>query len=234
MRAAVVAGLLLVAGSVALQPLQPSRARLCSLEELAPAAGRGVLLAVLGGYRAVAADALWLRTNLAWEARDAVATEALIRATVAADDRAEYFRINGARIIAFDLPAWRIGSELPAAVAAAIRREHAERAIAFLQAGNMRQGPRAAYWIEMGRIADQALHDRRRAADYYGRAAALADAPYFAGRLRAELLIAEGRLQEARDWLRHWLPRLPRDDPAAQVERVAARLAELERRLGPP
>lgn len=224
---------LLVTGGILLQGWAPGAIRPgAATDGLAPVAGQGVALAVLGGFRAPAADGLWLRANLAWEQRDLVATDALVRAAIVADDRVEYFRINGARMIAFDLAEWRIAANAPAAVAAEIRHEHAEQAVALLAEGVRRNPSAPALWIEMARITQQRLADRGRAAAYYRRAAELPGAPYFAGRLHVELLVDTGRIAEARDWLRHWLPKLPHDDEAAQRPRMEARLEELERRWG--
>ncbi len=197
-------------------------------------AGHGVAQVVLGGFRAVAADVLWLRANLAWERRDAAATGALLRATVAADGRAVYFRLNGARIIAYDMPLWRAPPDAPAAVRAQYAAGQAEQALAFLAEGVAQHGPEAEYFVEMARICQQSPGGLSRAAGYYRQAAELPGAPYHAGRLHVELLARTGRLREARDWLRGWLPRLPADEPAAERGRMEARLAELERALAAP
>ena len=65
------------------------------------------LPAPVGGYRTLAADCLWLKTNLAWENRDPVRVRRLIGFTLMADPKAPYFWLNGARILAYDLPAWQ-------------------------------------------------------------------------------------------------------------------------------
>ncbi len=205
-------------------PVRPARAL----------AGLGATLAVLGGFRALAADVLWLKANLAWERRDLAATDALLRATAAADARAAYYRLNGARIMAYDMPGWRTPPDAPAAVRAQYAAEQAEQALTFLAEGAAQHGPEAEHFIEMARICQQSLGDLPRAAGYYRRAAELPGAPYYAGRLHIELLARSGRLREARDWLRDWLPRLPADDAAAERGRMEARLAELERMIEAP
>ena len=62
---------------------------------------------MLGGMRSVVAGGFWLRADLAWERRDPVETTALLELTVAADERPLYFWLNGARILAYDVPAWQ-------------------------------------------------------------------------------------------------------------------------------
>ncbi|MBI3885330.1 MAG: hypothetical protein HY302_06325, partial [Opitutae bacterium] len=93
------------------------------------------------------------------------------------------------------------------------------------------RGPTAALQVEGATIHWRQRHDLVAAADAFLRAAELPGAPFYAGRIYAELLVALGRKREARDWLRAWLPRLPADQPAARVGVVAARLAELDREL---
>jgi len=222
--------LLLLAGGWLAQFLAPG-ADASDRPALAPLAGSGVLLPVLGGYRALAADVLWLRAYQAWQERDAAATEAWVRAAVAADERSRHYRLNGARMLAYDVPAWADRPDMPRAVRERLQREQAERALALLAGGLTGAGAEADLLIEMARIAHQQLGDLDRAAGYYRRAAESPQAPYYAGRLHAELLVRAGRVREARDWLQRWWPTLPADDPAAARDLVAARLAELERRL---
>lgn len=199
--------------------------------DLAPLAGRGLLLPVLGGYRAIVADVLWLRAYGAWSRREAAATEVWVRAAIAADERSRHYRVNGARMLAFDLAGWEEEPGLPRAVREARRRGYAERGLGLLEAGVTGAGAESDYLIEMARISHQQLGDLDRAARYYRRAAETPGAPFFAGRLHAEMLVRAGRLREACDWLRAWLPTLPAGEPAAARDLVAARLAELERRL---
>src|SRR5688500_8414140 len=72
------------------------------------AAGQGVTLALLGGFRALVADALWVRMYVLWERRDLPGTQSLIRLVTAIDPRPVYFWLNGARIIANDFAVWRL------------------------------------------------------------------------------------------------------------------------------
>ena len=69
------------------------------------AAGQGVTLGLLGGFRAIVADFTWLRLHVIWEQRDLAATDTLLRLVTTIDPRPLYFWVNGARIIAFDMTA---------------------------------------------------------------------------------------------------------------------------------
>lgn len=196
-----------------------------ALSRVAPAATRDD-----GLVRTLAADWSWLKANVAWEAQDEERTRAWSAAAIAARPDRDYFRVNAARLCAFDFPAWR-ETRAPDAPASVRRRWHAElaeEALALLAAG---PAPDAGRLIEAGNIALHACRDPERAAEFYRRASELPGAPWHAGRIHAELLRQTGRSREALAWLRAWLPRLPADDPAAQRERIVARIAELEREL---
>ena len=197
----------------------------------ASVAGSGGTLAVLGGLRSVAAGAFWLRANLAWERRDPVATRALLELTVAADGRPLYFWLNGARMMAYDFPAWRLDAAAPVAVRARVGREQAEMALVWLEKARLQHGAEAAIYSEMANLRLRALGDREGAARLFRLAAEKPGAPWHAARIHAELLRELGRPAEALAWLRKILPSLPTNDPAARREVVVQRIAELEREV---
>lgn len=217
---------LLLAATGALCPLE-GRLLPDATTPSAALAGSGGTLAVLGGMRSILAGGCWLRANLAWERRDAVATTALVHLTVAADERPLTFWLNGARMLAYDLPAWR-SEGAPAAVRQRFAAEQAEAAIAFLERGLVASGPSAEFYVEMANIRLRSLGDREGAARLFRLAAEQPGAPYYAARIHAELLRELGRPDEALAWLRLILPGLPADDPAAQRAVVLARIKGLE------
>ena len=204
-----------------------------AVEQMAALAGQGGSLAVMGGMRSMVASGFWLRANLAWEHGDQAETAALIDLTVAADERPLYFWLNGARIMAYDFPAWRLGgAPVPRAVRQRVIEEQARVALGFLERGLRWHGPAAELFIEMANIHLRQLGDLENAARCYRLAAEQPGAPYYAARIHGELLQALGRPEEARNWLREILPGLPADDPAARREVVVERIAMLERELG--
>ncbi|MDI1335718.1 MAG: hypothetical protein PSU94_05985 [Lacunisphaera sp.] len=220
----------LVATAVVLRPLEQSLASTGGhVEQLAALAGRGGALAVLGGLRSVVAGGFWLQANLAWERRDAPATTALLGLTVAADERPLYFWLNGARMLAYDLPEWPLAAAPPAAVRQKVRADYARQALLFLEQGRRWHGAAAALLIEMGNIHLRRTGDLESAARCYRQAAELPGAPYYAARIHGELLRELGRPAEALAWLRQVLPKLPADDPAARRGVVLERIAVLER-----
>jgi hypothetical protein len=214
---------------------EQSAARTASLRA---AAGQGVAFGLLGGFRTIVADCVWLRAYASWERSDAPATATLLRLTTALDPRPLGFWLNGARIMAYDIPVWRIaalgGDSVPGAVRRHIGEEQARRALDYLDAAMMHHPASAALWIERAAIELNRLHDLAAAAKSYRRAAAQPDTPYYAARLHAELLRRLGRKAEALAWLKQLHPHLPPHDRAAQAGRVLARIRMLERELRVP
>ncbi len=193
--------------------------------------GSGVL-GIMGGMRSAVANGFWLRANLAWERRDATETVALLNLTVAADERPLYFWLNGARMLAYDLPAWRVTAEMPEAVRRQAALEGVEVAHTFLVVGLRAHPDSAELMIELANIELRVRGDRATAAEWFRRAAEQPGAPYFAARIHAELLRSLGRTDEALAWLQRILPDLPADDPAATRTVVEQRIKALEAEQG--
>jgi len=224
--------LLLLAVVAALRPLERSLvAPQLRPVELSEIGGSG-LLGVLGGMRAAVASGLWLRTNQAWERQDAAGTTALLQLTVAADERPLYFWINGARMLAYDIPAWAGSADQPEAARRKAAGEGAAAAQVFLESGLCAHPDSVELLIEAANIQLRAGGDREAAATLFRRAAEQPGAPYYAARIHAELLRGLGRPREALDWLRRIRPNLPASDPAACRAVVEQRIKALEAELG--
>lgn len=201
------------------------------------AVGQGVFAGLLGGFRALAADFLWLKANASWEEMDLPATQTTIRAVTAIDSRPLFFWVNGARMIAYDMPVWRIEragglDAVPASVQARIDEEQARVALAMLADAQQVHPGSPTLVIEVANIHLRRLGDTATAARLYREAAERPGAPFYAARIHAELLRNLGRRQEALDWLRSVHPELPRDVPEAMPGVVLARIRELEDELG--
>ncbi len=233
-----------VAGHLATGPLwERIRARQPALELSAVEGGlgHGLTLALLGGFRSIIADFLWLANNSAWEQRDLARSLNLIRLTTAVDPRPLYFWINGARMIAYDMPVWRAEDELArhgAAPASGWRervdREQAGVALGYLETA-LKQHPRNPFLtLEMANIHLRRLDDVARAAELYRDAALLPGAPPYAARIYAELLKRQGKDREALEWLKALHATLDARNPHAMAEVVLDRIAELENKLGIP
>jgi len=145
--------------------------------------------AMAGGYGTIAADCLWLKTNLAWETKDQVRVRRLIDFTVRADPHAPYFWLNGSRILAYDIPAWQRERDglAPLALQDRWRLAGADEALRLLERGLQWHGKTAALHLEMANICLYGLGDRHRAAEYYRLASEQSDAPDYAARIYARL-----------------------------------------------
>jgi len=207
------------------------------LSEVEGAVGQGVVLGILGGARALLADMVWIRCYSAWVDTDVDRCFALIHLGVGLDPRPLFFWINGGRMLAYDLPVWRVdqaggGPAVPDSVVDRIHREQAERALDFYGKGLTYHPEDPWLLVDMANIYQRKLKDMDEAARYYRMAAEVPHAPYFAGRVYGELLRRSGRIREAYDWLTGLYPTLPDDDPAALKETVLKRIRDMERTLG--
>jgi hypothetical protein len=174
-----------------------------------------------------------------WEERDLAGTQAMIALVPAIDPRPVYFWINGARILAHDLTAWRLeaaaGDEaaIPA-LEERLSREQGKLALAHLAAGMTFHPTSVDLWIERANIELTRMRDVDAAVESYRRAWELPHAPYYVARLHGELLRRQGRKAEALDWLVKLHPRLPPNDEGAAADLVLSRIRDLEGELNVP
>ena len=209
-----------------------------NLQAIEGALGQGLIVGVLGGFRAVMADFLWIRTNTIWERRDRVKLDAMVRLVTTLDPRPEFFWINGARMIAYDVPNWRIQEEggytdVAESRQQALDHEQAEQAFAMLATAREFHPNKAKLYLETGQIYLNRLKDTANAAKWFLLASQQPDAPYFAARIYGELLRRQGKDAEAYDYLKQLHNDLP-DDPYAQEPIILDRIRELEEELKIP
>lgn len=192
-------------------------------------------VAVLGGFSALAADLVWLRTYVVWERRDAAGTEAMLKLATALDGRCLRFWLSGARMMAYEIPNWRIeeaAAKMTDNDANRIVVEQARHGLEFLERAFRFHPDSAELWVERANIELYRLHDIAAAAESYRRASLQADAPYIAARIHAELLRRLGRNAQALEWLVQLHPKLPKHVDAAAADVVLARIRSLESELG--
>lgn len=225
--------------------VEPAWAEVRATLSATPAGGGGgeatdrLIGGLLGGFRGLAANLAWLRLQGAWERSEPAHVEVWTRLAVRLDPRPVFFWIHGARMLAYDVPVWRLqqaaregGGPVPEAVARTIQREQGERALALLAAGREVHPTDPYLAAETALVYLHRLDDLDQAAIWYRRAAELPGAPGYAGRLHGELLRRLGRPAEALAWYESWLPTLDPADPWSGAEVVAARIAELRAELG--
>jgi len=230
---------------LALRPLhsrawEPVRATMpeTRAEDLEATVGQGVLLATLGGFRALAADMVFLEMSTAWQADEREQVEALLKLATTIDPRPLFFWLEGARILAYDTWHWQVRerggyTQVPPEVRERFSREQARRALAMLEEALHFHSDEPRIYAEMAAIHLNRLQDRRTAAELYGAAWKLGG-DYVHGRLHALLLSETGQLRAAYDFLRQWYPTLPEDTPGAMKPLVRERIIELEETLNIP
>ncbi|MGJ8651640.1 MAG: tetratricopeptide repeat protein [Opitutaceae bacterium] len=209
-----------------------------NLEEVEGALGQGLIVGVLGGFRTIMADFLWIRTNTIWQKRDRVKLDAMVHLVTTLDPRPDVFWINGSRMIAYDVPNWRIDEEgghfaVPESRKIELDIEQAEQAFALLERAREFHPDNPKLALEIAQIYLNRLKDTPRAAEWFLKASEMPGAPYYAARIHAELLRKQGKNQEAYTFLKNLHQTLP-DDPFAQKEILLERIRELEEQLKVP
>ena len=246
LRTGLVVALNLLLAGIVLQPVEgPAWERVRAsqpalrLESLKDPLGQGVTVGLLGGFRAIVADFFWIRTYAIWETYDLPKTLTSIQVVTVIDPRPLYFWLNGSRIIAYDMPNWRIekagGYDLvPETVQRRFDEEQSARGTRYLEGALDYHPEHPLVVLEIGNIYLNRLKDVETAAGYYLRASKHPDAPYYAARIYAELLRRLERKEEAYAFLKELYPTLPADDIMAQTPVVLERIRELEEELQVP
>jgi tetratricopeptide (TPR) repeat protein len=236
----------LLGAGIALRPLEApaweevrAKQPALRLESLKDALGQGVTVGLLGGFRAIVADLFWIRTNSIWEKNDLPGTQTSIKLVTAIDPRPLYFWLNGSRMIAYDMPNWRIDANGGWEAVSDIRKrrfdeEQSDIAIKYLEGGLGFHPNEPLLILEIGNIHLNRLKDVETAARYYLEASKQPGAPYYAARIYGELLRRLERLPEAYEFLKKLYPTLPKDDDMAQAPIVLERIRELESELNIP
>lgn len=195
------------------------------LDSLQNAMGEGVTVGLLGGFRAIVADFFWIKAHAEWAHNDLPQTQSWLRTVTTVDPRPVYFWLEAARIMASDIPVWRIEEmerrgEVPAGVKQRIVEQQGEIAIKYLEEALTYHPDVPNIYVDIAQIHLAKFKDVATAAEIYRQAAGLPNAPYFISRDYAYLLHRLGRVQEAYDWLVKLYPTLPKapGDPGVENE----------------
>lgn len=209
-----------------------------NLREVEGALGQGLVIGLIGGFRAIIADMLFIRTNVYWEAKDRPNTEALLNLVTAVDPRPMFFWLNGSRMMAYDMPAWeaqKMGGyeNLPPAVEQNLKARYAKLGLDFMDKAAKFHPDDYRVPLEKAQIYHNRMEDYGNSAQYYKEVLSKPNAPHFAERIYAEMLKKDNRPEEAYFYLRGLYPTLP-DNPMASRPVVLERIRELEDQLELP
>lgn len=146
------------------------------------------------GLRRVAAGWSWVQARRAWERGDVRGFRQALFAAVALRPEHGRYWMDGARMLAFDVPQWRGGG-------APERRRGVEEALRFLERAERIHPMAFAIPLEIGWLRGWELGDLVGAERALDRAARLAPRLRAPAQLRARVLERLGRAEEARAWL---------------------------------
>lgn len=225
-------GWLLQPIEVRLRANRSKEPQLAELDSLMPALGHGVSVAALGGYRNLTANLVWINMYRHWERLERDETLRQMNLAVALNPNSEFFWLDGARIIANDMPTWEVGIEsadvldnTPEGIQ--IRYRYARMALEYLEGAPSWLSHEESILTERGLICWRKLDDLDAALGYFSQIALGEDAPYHLSRVYAELLVKNGQIEEAYRFLSEHLKTLPDDDLTAMKPLVEKRVAEL-------
>ena len=209
-----------------------------NLRSLESALGQGLVIGVLGGFRAIIADFLWIRTNTLWARKDRAKLDSMVRLVTTLEPRPDFFWINGSRMIAYDVPSWRIREEggyldVTEERQQAIDLEQSAQAFDLIDRALDFHPDNTKLYLEKAQIYLNRLKDDANAAKWFLRASQQDDAPYFAARIHAELLRKQGLNVEAYDFLKNLHVQLP-NTPYAHKGIILERIFDLEKTLKIP
>lgn len=199
--------------------------------------GQGLSVAILGGYRSVAANLVWLSMNQNWEQRDLAGTFGKLVFVTSIDPRPELFWLNGSRIIANDMPTWVIGIDntdlhIESAEVRAISSQYANRALGFLEGSRVYHEQNPLIYIEEAMILWRKANDLEGAMGRFEQAIRAESPPFYAYRMYGELLVKLDRKEKALKLLETHYETLPEESIEAMKPVVADRIRNLRRELG--
>ncbi len=161
-------------------------------------------VAALSGFRSLIADALFIRTHVAWERTEWGRLLLLFRQITTLQPRG---------ILFWDVAAWHMGwnastaalndsTQPRLALRIKAQREYFRLGKDFLERGIRNNPEHPQLYEALARLYRDKYNDHERAAEFFGKAASLAGAPAYAKRFAAyELSRCEGREREAYDRL---------------------------------
>lgn len=217
-----------LAVAIGLSFVEPTTDRFITAESSPAVRSQGGEL--LGGFRSVAADLKWIAVYHSWSKRDETALHRELNWVIELNPNVLLFWLNGARMLGFDVAAWKRGANPDIRAHPSINRVQLERALQFLDQASKFHPDHSAIPIEEAILHLRLTDDIEAAEQAFARAQSCADAPFYVARVRAQLLERLGQPEKALRILEIELERLPEDDPRAMLSVVRARIARLRQK----
>jgi tetratricopeptide (TPR) repeat protein len=196
---------------------------------------QNMAIALLAGFRGIAADFTWIQSHGYWEKKQWLRQYRDMETVVMLQPQSVLF---------WDVGAWHMAWNIGYAVrvdtnnvtrAQGLKRERIwqERAAEFLVRGIENIPNRYDLYFKLGWVYYEKFKDDCKAGEYFGRAAQFPDAPTYVGRLYARALEKCGRPLEAYEyWKSLWL--YDRNNPRQLWSVVEREIRRLEKHLNTP
>lgn len=228
-RVLILSCVILFALGVCIAPLKKLAEQKSVYPELQNSASENFVFGILGGYRPIIADFIWLGAYCDWEKEDVSGCIANIDFASKLNPSARIFWHMGANMIAYDTPNWIIKRDkLSGSLINHIKRRQGALAIDFLDRGLKALPKSRQLLLDKAFIYDKNFNDKLSALECI----ALANddtAPMYIVRNHSSALEELGRFNEAIDVLKKALPRFNPDHPATQIYKE--HIAFLENKL---
>ncbi len=200
--------------------------------------GQELSLAILGGFRGLAATFSWISLTSAWEDKEWTRVRALADLATTIQPKMLLFWEQGAWHMAWNasIDAEKYAGFQNPSRARVESRKWIEAGIDMLERGLKVHPTRANLYLRMGEIYWQRLEDYPRAAEYYREAARQEDAPAYAERFVGYALEKAGQDREAYAyWKQVWPEAVARGDADRPPWRnVLSHIQDLEEKLEIP
>lgn len=194
--------------------------------------GQGLSVAILGGYRNISANLVWVSMYADWQYRRKEDTLSKMNLAVALNPSSLFFWVDGARMIANDMPVWEVGDAAAGTLfettdGIEVRYRYGRTALDFLGRAPESIAVNSKVLREKAVIHWKKLDDLKGALIYFEQAVAQPNAPYYLSRVYAEILIKDGQINKAHTFLQEHFASLPDDDMRAMKSLVAKRIQDL-------
>ncbi len=180
--------------------------------------GQGLIFGLLGEFRNITADFLWIQMYTYWENKKKDQTSSWVRLVTIISPRTRHFWLEGARIVGYDIPYWKINSlggsfKVPERVQDTYLKKQALIAIKLLHQALEHHPNDYSITMQIAQFYYDKLKDKEKAAEYFLLASKSHHSTGLASRIYAKLLVEFHREQEAHDFLNIYLESLLKDDP---------------------
>ncbi len=216
--------------AVAVYPIKNALAtKSINIQSLKASLKNGSLFAVLGGYRSLVADFVWIKGYVNWEAKDVSKCVSAIELASSIAPDMTMFWTQGASIIAFDTPHW-LWQRLPEKIRTDeklnfFKKRQGLEAIAFIDKALKTTPNNYEFLIQKGQIAI-AIKDFHLAQECFGVASKINNG-FYARRIYASLLAKNGDFKKSAEVLKSMLSETEDDNPVRPL--IKAQLEAIEK-----